>query len=105
MDGNAIKDWDSFHDVFTEVFGFPDCYGRNMDAWIIRMMSIDDPDSSLTTVKVSEGENLTLEILNGGSLRKRCPEILDTLSNSLSLVDFRRIGAGKDPVLSLWYSI
>jgi RNAse (barnase) inhibitor barstar len=26
-----ISDWDSFHSVFAEVFGFPDFYGRNMD--------------------------------------------------------------------------
>lgn len=29
-----ITDWESFHEVCREVFGFPDFYGMNMDAWI-----------------------------------------------------------------------
>ena len=33
IDCNKIKDWDSFHDIFAKEFGFPDFYGRNMDAW------------------------------------------------------------------------
>jgi len=31
---DAITDWASFHDVFMHTLGFPDFYGRNMDAWI-----------------------------------------------------------------------
>ncbi|MCA9610738.1 MAG: barstar family protein [Myxococcales bacterium] len=27
-----IVDWDTFHDVFAEAFGFPGFYGRNLDA-------------------------------------------------------------------------
>ncbi len=33
IDTNRIVDWNSFHDVFAEAFGFPDFYGRNMNAW------------------------------------------------------------------------
>jgi len=29
-----ITDWRSSHEVCREVFGFPDFYGMNMDAWI-----------------------------------------------------------------------
>lgn len=38
---HEITDWDSFHDVFKRVFGFPDFYGRNMDAWIDCMTDLD----------------------------------------------------------------
>ena len=34
IDGDRIVDWDTFHNVFTEAFGFPGFYGRNMNAWI-----------------------------------------------------------------------
>jgi RNAse (barnase) inhibitor barstar len=34
LDTRRIRDWDTFHDLFAEVFGFPGFYGRNMDAWI-----------------------------------------------------------------------
>ena len=36
IDTARIKDWDSFHNVFAEAFGFPGFYGRNMDAWKIQ---------------------------------------------------------------------
>jgi Barstar (barnase inhibitor) len=31
---SQINDWDTFHDTFAQALGFPDFYGRNMDAWI-----------------------------------------------------------------------
>ncbi|WP_206361205.1 barstar family protein, partial [Pseudomonas viridiflava] len=33
-DANLISDWQTFHNVFAEQFGFPVFYGRNMDAWV-----------------------------------------------------------------------
>ena len=29
-----ITDYETFHDVFAEIFGFPGFHGRNLDAWI-----------------------------------------------------------------------
>jgi len=43
---DQIKDWDSFH--FQATVGFPDYYGRNMDAWIDCMTHIDDRGIGLT---------------------------------------------------------
>ena len=34
LNGSKITDWKSFHDECAAVFGFPDFYGRNMNAWI-----------------------------------------------------------------------
>ncbi|KPN91352.1 barstar family protein [Pseudomonas nunensis] len=34
VDANLITDWQTFHSVFAEEFGFPGFYGRNMDAWV-----------------------------------------------------------------------
>jgi len=34
IDGSKISDWGTFHHHFSEVFGLPGFYGRNMDAWI-----------------------------------------------------------------------
>ena len=31
---SQITDWQSSHDVFATTLGFPDFYGRNMNAWI-----------------------------------------------------------------------
>ena len=34
LNGELFTDWESFHTVSAEVFGFPEFYGRNMNAWI-----------------------------------------------------------------------
>jgi RNAse (barnase) inhibitor barstar len=43
IDGTRLQSWDAFHSAFASAFGFPDFYGRNMDAWIDCMTSLDSP--------------------------------------------------------------
>ncbi len=74
-----IADWPSFHDVFSQALGFPDFYGRNMDAWIDCMSSIDAPEDSLSTVTIAPGHILLLRIDNPLEFKKRCPEQYDAL--------------------------
>ncbi len=65
---DAIVDWDSFHEVFRTALGFPDFYGRNMDAWIDCMTSIDDPSSGMTDPSVAPGELFALRIDDASAL-------------------------------------
>jgi hypothetical protein len=101
IDGNKIKDWDSFHDLFSEVFGFPGFYGRNMDAWNDCMTSLDAPEDALSSVHVEAGEMLVLCIAGADGLKKRCPEILDALVECSAFVNWRRIEKGEPAVLAL----
>ena len=55
LPAEEITDWASFHSVCKRLFGFPDFYGRNMDAWIDCMTSLDNPRDGLTAVTVSAG--------------------------------------------------
>ncbi len=48
IDFKKIKDWKSFHDQFSEVMGFPNFYGENMNAWIDCMSYIDDTDAAMS---------------------------------------------------------
>jgi hypothetical protein len=41
---SQIHDWDTFHDTFAQALGFPDFYGRNMDAWIDCLTYADEDD-------------------------------------------------------------
>ena len=41
---SEIVDWESFHSVFQRVLGFPEFYGRNMNAWIDCLTSADSLD-------------------------------------------------------------
>jgi hypothetical protein len=76
---DRITDWESFHDVFHRALGFPDFYGRNMDAWIDCMTYVDTAADGLTTVTVPAGEVLVLRIDDPFDFKRRCPEQYDAL--------------------------
>jgi len=98
---NQITDWDSFHSVFQAALGFPDFYGRNMDAWIDCMTLIDDTPSGMSTASVAIGELITLRIDNVAEFQRRCPEQYDALIECAASVNYRRIKRGGTPVLTL----
>jgi hypothetical protein len=101
IDGTRIRDWDSFHDVFAKALGFPDFYGRNMNAWIDCMTYVDDPEAGMTRVHVAVGEMLVLCIAGIANLRENHREIYDGLIECTAFVNWRRIEMGNDAVLAL----
>lgn len=74
-----IVDWDSFHSVFREVFAFPDCYGRNMNAWIDCLTYVDDPDDVMSNVHLGKNETLQIEVPDSAGFRARAPEAFEAL--------------------------
>jgi hypothetical protein len=96
-----ITDWASFHDVFQQTLGFPDFYGRNMNAWIDCMTSVDMAADCLSAVTVAQGELLVLRIDNPFDFKRRCPEQFDALLEGTSFVNYRRTEIGEQPVLAL----
>ena len=97
----AIHDWDSFHSVFAEVMGFPDFYGRNMDAWIDCMTSIDDPEDGLSRIHGSKEAGLLLDMGDCTEFAHRCPEQYAAILECTGFVNYRRLKSGEEPVLSL----
>jgi hypothetical protein len=75
VDMSSIESWDSFHTVFKEALGFPDFYGRNMDAWIDCLTSLDTPEDGLTAVHAPVGGVMVLELPGARALKARCPDI------------------------------
>jgi hypothetical protein len=96
-----IQDWDSFHRVFQAALGFPEFYGRNMNAWIDCMSDVDDPSSGMTAVSVAAGGLLALRIDDAAGFARRCPEQYRALIESTAFVNHRRIDSGGTPVLAL----
>jgi hypothetical protein len=101
LDTSRIHDWDSFHDLFMEVFGFPDYYGRNMDAWIDCMTYLDEPDTGMTRVWTPRGDVLTTQLEHAADFAQRCPEQYASLIECSAFVNYRRIEQGQRPVLAL----
>lgn len=99
IESSRITDWASFHDVFAETFGFPAFYGRNMDAWIDCMTSLDTPEDGMTAIHAPADRPLILLINNASSFERRCPDIHNALLSCAAFVNGRRIEIGEGPVL------
>lgn len=101
LDCDRIQDWVSFHTEFACVFGFPDFYGKNMDAWIDCMTSLDAAEDEMSTIHCEPGTVLTLSLENMGSFKDRCPEQYNALVECAAFVNWRRIETGSASVLAL----
>ncbi len=101
IDTRKIIDWETFHDVFKEIFGFPDFYGRNMDAWIDCMASLDAPEDEMTKVNIDKNETLVLHLGYIDEFVKRCPEQYAAIVECSAFVNYRRIERGGNPVLTV----
>jgi hypothetical protein len=60
IDCLRITDWTSFHTVFAETLGFPDFYGRNMNAWVDCLTYVDESGDAMTKIHAPEGGVLVL---------------------------------------------
>ncbi len=101
IDAGRISDWNSFHDVFSEAFGYPGFYGRNMDAWNDCMTYLDEPEAGMTSVQVAPGDMVALCISGAQDFKKRCPEVYDALIECSAFVNYRRIERGEPALLAL----
>ncbi len=104
IDCNNITDWDTFHDEFYQVFGFPEYYGRNMDAWIDCMSYLSDSDAQMTTIHCEEGSVITLKLKDVKTFKTRCPEQYDAIIECSAFVNWRLIDDGYSPVLALSFN-
>jgi hypothetical protein len=100
IDTKEIIDWTSFHQVFIEALGFPDYYGRNMNAWIDCMSDIAAGDSSYK-LRLSEGERLHFVITDTSDFNKRLPDIMSELIECTAWVNDMSREACEEPKLSL----
>ena len=102
IDSAKILDKDGFHRFFSDLFGFPDYYGSNMNAWIDCMTYLDDKESGMTTkINVNKGELIVLQLENAEALRKQAPEVYSDLIKCSAFVNYRRIEVGETPLIIL----
>ena len=95
IDTRRISDWDTFHDVFVEVFGFPGFHGRNMNAWL------DDTSTEMFKIHAPPGRALVLELEHVDDFIRRCQEQDEEIIMCAAFVNWRKIEAGEGVVLGL----
>ena len=86
VNSGKIKDWKTFHDVFSNTFNFPSYYGRNINAWIDCM---DELTTELTVIELGDCRQL----------KETHPEIIDVINSCSAFVNYRRTEAQENPVL------
>ena len=101
IDCAKIRDWNSFHDEFAAVFGFPEFYGRNMNAWIDCMTSLDEPDHGMTRIHAEKGTVLTLQLENVTPFREQHPDLYAGIIECAAFVNWRRIEVGTPAILAV----
>jgi predicted N-formylglutamate amidohydrolase len=101
LETKGVTDRESFFTVFSELMGFPDFFGRNWDAWIDCMRSVDAPDEGLSQVTVAPGELLHIEIVDAEEFAHRAPELFQHFMDCTAFVNQSRQQMGRPPVLSL----
>ena len=100
LDGKKITTWDAFHDECKAALGFPDFYGRNMDAWIDCLSTLRDGDG-MTKFKLGPHELLELRISHSETLKRQAPDILGVLEECTEAVDDRYRENGEQSALQL----
>jgi hypothetical protein len=101
IEGSTICSWESFHDVFATVFGFPEFYGRNMNAWIDCMSDLDDPGSGMTKVTCKKGDYCLIELNDAEKLKSGCRDAYDALLECSAFVNYRLLEIGNQPLIML----
>jgi RNAse (barnase) inhibitor barstar len=100
IDGGAIRDWPSFHRECQIKFGFPDFYGRNMDAWIDCLSTLRD-DDGMSAFTLAPDETLQIEIANSSVLQNQATGILDALLDCVDAINERYAENGENPAVEL----
>ena len=103
IDCSKILTFADFHTVFSTAMGFPDFYGRNMDAWIDCMTYVDSPEEGMTSVHVEKGGFMVLVLKNVDDMIASCPKAYEALVDDVAFVNHRRMEIGEPPVLGLSY--
>ena len=98
---DRIVDWATFHGVFAETLGFPDFYGRNMNAWIDCLTYRDAPGDGMANVNVEPDDVLAMVVDCAAAFRVRCPEQYAALVQCAAFVNWRRLEARLRPYLVL----
>jgi hypothetical protein len=99
IDGAAISDAISFHQVFACVLGFPAFYGNNLSAWVDCMSDLDDPTAGMSSVVLAPGETLVIAVDHASDFKRNCPDMWQALLECAAFVNWRRVEQGTPALL------
>jgi RNAse (barnase) inhibitor barstar len=101
INATKILNWKAFHSYFQREFGFPEFYGRNMNAWIDCMGDLDKPENGMTRITITKGEFLVLRITHVEELKNKAMDIYLALVECSAFVNRSRMETGELPLIIL----
>ena len=96
----AVVDWESFHDVCSRTLGFPEFYGRNMNAWIDCLSYLEEGEG-MCRYKLNPGERLDIVMPNFEKFSREFQEICAALLECTAFVNQRYVASGDIPRIAL----
>jgi hypothetical protein len=97
---SKILNWEEFHAYFSDLFGFPDFYGKNMNAWIDCITYLDDPRSGMNSkISVASNDLIVFEIDDAKLLKEQAEDIYLSLIECCAFVNHRRMESGGNPLI------
>lgn len=100
LDGAAMTDWAAFHAQSQQAFGFPDFYGKTMDAWIDCLSYLRD-DDGMSRIRLGPDDVLQIEILHADAWRAAQPDMLEEVLYCVAGINDRYADYGEKPALQV----
>ncbi|KAA8993836.1 barstar family protein [Affinibrenneria salicis] len=97
---SSIKTVDELYDELSLKLGFPDFFGRNIDAVIDCMFGVRYPDEGMIKVNVSEDGCLSLNIKNFSSADVK---LKDSIIHIVEYVNYKYQFKGLEPAILLCF--
>jgi len=103
IDARQLTDSAKLHAALNQAFGFPDTYGRNLDALIDCLTHLDHPKAALSRVQVLPGQ-VALLVLDHLEAKGKHERQVKALLDAVAFVNWRRFEGGEPPVLAVAYA-
>lgn len=96
----SITTPDDFHSRIKEALGFPDFYGKNFDAFIDCLSSVEEGEGMMSVFLV-KGESLVLELRGWKEFEENTPEIAKSFKECVVHVNTRLDDYGDENKIEL----
>jgi hypothetical protein len=76
LDFSEIKDTDQLYEALAKKIGFPDGYGKNVDAVIDCLFGLRYPEEGMTKISIAPSERIIIQTKNITSAQQNLRETL-----------------------------
>ncbi len=102
IDARRLVDAAGLHAALGEAFGFTNGYGKNLDALVDCLTSLDNPKAALSRIQIFPGHMILIALENYDPKDPSAAQV-KILTDVVAFVNWRRLEKGQPPVLAMAY--